>query len=179
MTLPEIQDALSRLLYQHPTSATNVESVENVGTDVRFVTDTSGLDSEIEDLKEVRDDLQKDLDAANEKADALEKERDTLREAADEIKADDGTSLTRFIERTEAAEKAAEIAAALSREWHHAKEAAERECVALRRKKGISANLFRQQSDIIHVLGQMATYPDDRTRWMPRAKELLAKLYAK
>lgn len=177
MHFSEVQDAVSRLLYNHPNAYTNVEAVENRGTDILFVVDTSELAQEIEDLKEVRDDLQKDLDATQEKAEALEAERDRLREAADEIKTDDGTSLRVLVERTEQAEKDAEDAQVQSREWRNAKTSAERECTALRARKGIAANLFRQQSEILHVLGQMATYPDDRARWQPRAKELLAKLH--
>lgn len=177
MTLPEIQNALSSLLYLHPTSATNVEAVENVGTDIHFVTDASELQEQIKELTEDRDEAMKNCEATDKKAEALEAQRDTLQAVLAEIKGPDGVSLTTFIERTEQAEKDADDAQARATEFHRIQRETERECTALRSRKGISANLFRQQSEILHVLGQMATYPDDRARWQPRAKELLAKLH--
>lgn len=47
MTLPEIQTELSRLLYRDPGAGTNIKSIENVGTNIRFVVDESELRHEI------------------------------------------------------------------------------------------------------------------------------------
>ncbi len=173
MTLPELHAELRRLLYAHPLADTNVESVANIGTCVEIETDESGLQAERDEIAAERDQLEKELADAEKEADTAEAERDTLKDLLADLKdPESGITVTAYRERAEAAETEVSVARKQLAIWRE-------EITALRKRKGITANLFANESEILHVLGQCATYPEDAARWQPRAKELLAKIHAR
>lgn len=143
--------------------------------------DTEAFEEEANELRTERDDLEKDLKAEEKRTQTLEERLERAREALAEIRDPrSGVTLATFIERAEAAEYEAGVAIESARQWQHLREIAEKECKAIRKKKGVSANLFRLESEIVRVLDQIARHPLDSAQWAEQAeqaKKLLTELH--
>jgi hypothetical protein len=59
MTLPEIQNALQRLIYIHPLTETNVEEVVNSGTGVIFRTRDTGATERVRELEGTLEEIER------------------------------------------------------------------------------------------------------------------------
>ncbi len=181
MTLSTLQSELARLLYSNPQAATNVESVSNNGTDIHFETDVSGLREEIAELTKTNGELEKEIGEAIAEKDEAETKCEEALQLLSEFK-DDGLTVPQYKERVETAELDAKTARELSRRWQHAKEAAERECDAMRRKNGVDAGYFGERAEVLAILNQFSQYghnPMNAAKLKERASAVLAKIHAK
>ncbi len=163
MNLPEIQQALASLAYSHPLSDTNVLSVENVGTDISFVTDESDLRNEIADLTKERDEALAEAKKLQDDFDALEAKHETLEEKLGEVRdPESGVTLATMIERMDEAEKSENEWRELVRKHDYAAKAAQTECVALRKRKGVDAGIVRYSRDVTTLLHYITQAPIER-----------------
>lgn len=153
MNLFEIQFELARLPYQHPQADTNVQRIENVGTDICFATDASEFEEQIKELTEERDDAHKEIKKLSGEVEQLEARLDKLNATFDELRdPNSGLTVRRCVSRMENAEKEAKAWAKYCRDARYAQEAAERETKALRKKKGIECGVVRHAHEVVTLL---------------------------
>ncbi len=172
MKLSELIQELSRLPYQHPLTDTNIEAVEMRGTDAFIVTNTSDLANELEDAKASEARFEKDLKEAEEKIDRLDAENEKLTEMHADFKdPESGVTPAVYRERCEAAEKNAQT-------WRYAKDEAERECTALRKRKGVECGIVRHSHEITTLLGYITQVKtmDDFLRYKADCQKMLDKI---
>lgn len=164
----------------HDLADTDAEAVRVEPTGLAIDFDSSHFSDEIEELKDDVERYVEDEKTMAARIETLEREAEEAKTALIAIRHDgDKATLADYIQQAREADERADKAEEDARQHKEFYANIAAELKAMRKKKGISANLFRQQSEILHVLGQMSTYPDDRARWQPRAKELLSKLHAK
>lgn len=175
MNLGDLQESIAALAAsRHRLTETNCEGVSVKSWGVALEFDESDAAGKIEDLTQERDDLAKELEASDADKVNAQQRADTAEALLDEVKNESEPGLTLREARKQCVEW--EI---IAKDNRRICEEARRELTALRQRKGVTVALFANQGEILHVLGQVCTYPDDAPRWKARAKELLAKLYAK
>ncbi len=81
MTLSTLQSELARLLYRDPNAQTNVDALENAGTDIRFVVDDSELLAELHAAQRSADAFEESYCNAVQERDRLKLELDALQKA--------------------------------------------------------------------------------------------------
>ena len=169
--LHELREVIDSLPYQHPTIETNIEAVELDGTGAQFLVDDSESTGQIADLRNDLAEKERECDELSSQLDgwksrAINAEA-LLAEVKSEAPADKGCTLQLAIARAERAEEAADKAAQNAVAWSH-------EVTALRKRKGVSANLFRCEREILTLLGRLREYPEQGLKDVPA---LLAKLH--
>ncbi len=158
----------------HPLTDTNAQGVAIEGGSVVIAFDTSALDNEIEDLKIGEDALNAEVKELKEANAAFELRAELAERLIDEVKYEDekGQTLRHYVK--EACE------AGLSAEkWKRGYVEMRSECEALRKRKGVTVNLFACEREVLALLAQIwdckgRTLPELR----PEAEKLRAKLFA-
>lgn len=181
MTISEIQRALAALA-PHPLADTNVEGVEIIGTGLHFQTDAS----EAELLRSERDDLEAECKTLSEEVETLKKEiadgeqaREDLADKLHEVRdPDSGVTLKSLIEDLAAAKKETEGARKSRDDWRGLMIAAELECKALRKKKGVVSGVVRHAHEVVTLLGYISQVKDGLTRYPEACRKMLAKIDA-
>ena len=151
---------------------TNVENIECYGNTVSFDAELSESDSariiELEEeIERLKDDVRSESEAANAAAEenrALEDSVCELERELSSIKDDTGTSITEYKRRAEEAGKEVALARQRVMEWKG-------EIDALRKRKGVIANYFKIQEDVIKFLASSKNAGNET------AAEILRKLH--
>lgn len=174
MNLRDLSEAIAgHAANLHPLTDTNVDSLTAEGGDLIAVCDTSALQEEIDDLKTGEEWLNTQVKELSEENSSLELRAELAERLIDEVKWEDAPGATLRTYRDRAINAEAEVA--LAREGIRR---AHDERAALRKRKGVTTNLFACERDILHLIGQIENYPDDIARWRPLAKTILEKVYA-
>jgi len=171
LTLSQIHAELLRI-YAHDLTPTNVLAVERMPNgDVRFETDTSELEEQLAEAKQSEARLEAELKQTEEGADRLEAENQKLAQMHEEF-ADKESGITpaTYHERAEAAEKARQL-------FRDGMVEARAERDALRKRKGITCELFKHEREVLTLLSHMARGSAEFTAIKTRANELLKKLH--
>lgn len=150
---------------------TSVENIECYGNTVSFDAELSESDSaritELEgDIERLKDDLRSEGEAASAAAEenrSLEGQVIELEEELSSIKDDTGTSIMEYKRRAEGAEQGIALARQRVAQWKE-------EIDALRKRKGVPANYFKIQGDVIKFLASSKNAGNET------AAEILKKL---
>ncbi len=171
MKLTDLKNELDNLLYRHPLTETNVDSVSMDGTDIRLETDVSYLRNELDDANSSLAAYEKSEKELEEKLDAAETERDELRELVADIKdPESGRTLKDFMDEAKEANERAKRHIAIAKAAHD-------ECMALRKRKGVEPELFANGREIIELIREIAYDKRFETAGpCRRAEELASKL---
>lgn len=175
MNLRDLSQALAPLVgSMHPLTETNVEGVSQDGGMVLLDFDTAELEAEIKELKEDVARFTDEIKSLEDESAKTETRADALEALLDEVKDEAEPGLT----LREARDKYAE--------WRHISdidkrisEEARAELTALRKKKGVTANLFANERVVLLLLSRIAKYPKDAAMHAAEATVLLNKLHVK
>jgi len=151
---------------------TNVENVECYGNTVSFDAELSESDSaritELEEeIERLKDDLRSEGEAASAAAEenrSLEGQVIELEKELSSIKDDTGTSIMEYKRRAEGAEQGIALARQQVAQWKE-------EIDVLRKRKGVIANYFKIQEDVIKFLASSKNAGNET------AVEILKKLH--
>lgn len=168
----------------HDLADTSVDSVSSPdGVSLLVETRAEELAQAIEDLKCAEGELKDEQARCNE----IEAERDALQSKLEdaqlvlaEIK-EDGASVTLAKYREQAAECAAETANWKQTAMDHrrVREESERECKALRKRKGIASGVVRHHHELWVLLGYITqSKAEDWTRYKEDVRKMLEKINA-
>lgn len=176
MTLRDLHDLTTRLLQTHHSMTdTNLEfGAVCVAGAIEFEVDASDLHEEISDLIKSKEHLKKQLADAEDREAASDERAEKAEALLDEVSAEDeaGTTLRQYAERAAAADEHA-------KKWRDGYVATLAECNALRKRKGVTVNLFKCEREILRLLVLVEGYPSKAVEHSVEAKELYEKLHAK
>jgi peptidoglycan hydrolase CwlO-like protein len=163
----------------HDLADTAVESVSvypGVGLDVEF--DTSELEAARDEANDEKERVEKLLLDAEAKVEELETEAEKTAKVLSAIHGlTPAESLALYLQRATDAEADAETARNQSRDWKHARDDAERECKALRKRKGIDCAIVRHSREVLEFIRMVSeSKPADHARIKEAAQTALAKL---
>lgn len=172
MTLQNIRDELARI-QAHPLTPTSVISIEESAQGILFEFDASDEEMEIAELKESEARLEKENADLEAKIIELEQERDALTEMHADFK-DPESGITPADYRKKA-EEAERLCAAHKVEAYYANQ----ELAALRKRKGVMAELFKHQDEIISLLSRISRGSVEFLQAKADAAELIKTLHSK
>jgi hypothetical protein len=173
ITLSQLHSDLLRI-YAHPLSSTNITNIQHTaGGAVFFETDMGELEAELAEAKASEARLEKELLDAQEEATRLDSENDKLTEMHEAF-ADKESGITpaTYREQADAAAKSRDL-------YKQAMSEARDERDALRKRKGVTVNLFACERDILRMVHALISSPIEKLPALrPDAEALLAKLNA-
>ena len=173
ITLSQLHSEMLRI-YAHPLSSTNITNIQHAaGGAVFFETDTSELEEQIAEAKASEARLEAELATAEGERDTLETENEKLTEMhLDFADKESGITPATYREQAEAAAKSRDL-------YQRAMNEAIAERDALRKRKGVECELFKNQQEVLTFLGSCATGKLKPDEVVELATQLRVKLYAK
>lgn len=161
----------------HDLEDTNAEGVELCAHGLLVVIDNSEMESRIEELEEDIERYVKSETDLEAKIEKLEREAEETREVLIAVRHEgEKATLAEYLQRAKDAEERAEKAEESARQASYAREEAQRECVALRRRKGIEAGTVRHARDITALFSRIAY---SRIEDLPAYRDACGKLLEK
>ena len=171
ITLSQLHSDLLRI-YAHPLSSTNITGIQHTaGGAVFFETDTSELEENLAEAKASEARLEAELKKVEAERDKLNAENEKLTEMHLEF-ADKGSGITPATYREQA-----EDAEAMRADYGRAMTEARAELLALRKRKGIACELFKNAREIQDFLQLCAAGKLQPAAVALHATELRTKLY--
>lgn len=180
ITLSQLHSEMLRI-YAHPLSSTNITGIQHTaGGAVFFETDTSELEANLAEARQSEARLKAELKEANEEIERAEAERDKAYERNEELLQmhdafkDPASGITPATYRQQA-----EDAEAMRADYGRAMTEARAELLALRKRKGIECELFKNAREIQDFLQLCAAGKLQPAAVALHATELRTKLYTK